>query len=62
MIQAIGTGRLNDALNIVVMHVIDKIWVEHLSEVDYIKEGINLVGTAGTSFMLSGNEPHHVFV
>ncbi|MCL1044492.1 accessory Sec system translocase SecA2 [Shewanella electrodiphila] len=58
----VSDEKLNEALNIVVMHAIDKLWVQHLSEIDYIKEGINLVGTAGTSFMLSGNEPYHVFV
>ncbi len=58
----VSGDKLNEALNIVVMHAIDKIWVQYLSEIDYIKEGINLVGTAGTSFMLSGNEPYHVFV
>ncbi|MEZ9537164.1 accessory Sec system translocase SecA2 [Shewanella sp. 10N.286.51.B8] len=58
----VSDEKLNEALNIVVMHAIDKLWVQHLSEIDYIKEGINLVGTAGTSFMLSGNEPYHVFI
>ncbi len=58
----VSDEKLNEALNIVVMHAIDKLWVQHLSEIDYIKEGINLVGTAGSSFMLSGNEPYHVFV
>lgn len=58
----VSDEKLNEALNIVVMHAIDKLWVQHLSEIDYIKEGINLVGTAGSSFMLSGNEPYHVFI
>ncbi|MDO6677698.1 accessory Sec system translocase SecA2 [Shewanella sp. 4_MG-2023] len=58
----VSDEKLNEALNIVVMHSIDKLWVQHLSEIDYIKEGINLVGTAGSSFMLSGNEPYHVFI
>ena len=58
----VSDDKLNEALNIVVMHAIDKIWVQHLSEIDYIKEGINLVGVAGTSFMRGGNEPYHVFV
>jgi preprotein translocase subunit SecA len=58
----VSDDKLNEALNIVVMHAIDKIWVQHLFEIDYIKEGINLVATAGTSFMRGGNEPYHVFV
>jgi preprotein translocase subunit SecA len=58
----VSDDKLNEALNILIMHAIDKIWVQHLSEIDYIKEGINLVGATGTSFMLSGNEPNHVFV
>nr|WP_252097744.1 hypothetical protein [Pseudoalteromonas sp. NBT06-2] len=58
----VSDDKLNEALNIVVMHAIDKIWVQHLSEIDYIKEGINLVGVTGTSFMSGGNEPYHVFV
>lgn len=57
----VSDDKLNEALNIVVMHAIDKIWVQHLSEIDYIKENINLVGITGTSFMSSGNEPYHVF-
>ena len=58
----VNDDKLNEALNIVVMHAIDKIWVQHLSEIDYIKEGINLVDTAGTNFMRGDNEPYHVFV
>lgn len=58
----VSDNKLNEALNIVVMHAIDKIWIQHLSEIDYIKEGINLVEAAGTSFMRGGNEPYHVFV
>jgi preprotein translocase subunit SecA len=58
----VSDDKLNEALNIVVMHAIDKIWVQHLSEIDYIKEGINLVGATGTSFMFGGSEPYHVFV
>ena len=58
----VSDDKLNEALNIVVIHAIDKIWVQYLSEIDYIKEGINLVGVTGTSFMLSGNEPYHLFV
>jgi preprotein translocase subunit SecA len=60
--KVVSDDKLNEALNIVVMHAIDKIWVQHLSEIDYIKEGINLVGEAGTCFMRGGNEPYHVFV
>ncbi|MGB0937575.1 MAG: accessory Sec system translocase SecA2 [Colwellia sp.] len=60
--KVVTDDKLNEALSIVVMHALDKIWVQYLSEIDYIKEGINLVDTAGTSFMLSGNEPYHVFL
>ena len=58
----VSDDQLNEALKIVVMYAIDKIWVQHLFEIDYIKEGINLVATAGTNFMRGGNEPYHVFV
>jgi preprotein translocase subunit SecA len=58
----VSDDKLNEALNIVVMHAIDKMWVQHLSEIDYVKEGINLVGVTGTSFMSGGTEPYHVFV
>jgi len=58
----VSNGTLNEALNIVVIHTLDKIWIQHLSEIDYIKEGINLMGATGTSFMFGGTEPYHVFV
>ena len=60
--NTVNDEKLNEALNIVIIHAIDKIWIQHLSEIDYIKEGINLMGATGTSFMFGGTEPYHAFV
>lgn len=60
--RVVSENKLNEALNIVVMHAIDKLWLQHLSEIDYIKEGNNLMGAAGTSFMFGGSDPYHSFV
>ena len=62
-----GLGNINsdkrtEALIIVVLYSLDKIWVEYLSEIEYIKEGIHLIGATGTSSMFGGTEPYHVFV
>ena len=58
----IDSDKRTEALIIVVLYSLDKIWVEYLSEIEYIKEGIHLIGATGTSSMFGGTEPYHVFV
>lgn len=62
LVETVGKDVLNKALRLTALHHIDKMWVKYLAEVDYIKEGIHLVGFAGTSSMFGGTEPYHVFV
>lgn len=59
--NTVSEDTLTGALNLIALHAIDKIWIQHLGEVDYIKEGINLVGATGTSAVFGGSEPYHVF-
>lgn len=58
----ISNDKRTEALIIVVLYNLDKIWIEYLSEIEYIKEGIHLNGAMGTSSLFGGSEPYHVFV
>ena len=58
----IGNDKRTEALIIVVLFNLDKVWIEYLSEIEYIKEGINLNEAMGTNFLFGGSEPYYVFV
>jgi preprotein translocase subunit SecA len=58
----VSEEKRKEALTIVVLYCLDKIWIEYLAEIEYIKEGIHLIGATGTSSMFGGSEPYHVFV
>jgi preprotein translocase subunit SecA len=58
----ISNDKRTEALIIVVLHNLDKVWIEYLSEIEYIKEGIHLNGAMGTSSLFGGSEPYHVFI
>jgi preprotein translocase subunit SecA len=58
----ISSNKRTEALIIVVLYSLDKVWIEYLSEIEYIKEGIHLLGATGTNSMFGGSEPYHVFV
>ncbi len=45
-----------------VLYNLDKVWIEYLSEIEYIKEGIHLLGATGTNSMFGGSESYHVFI
>ncbi len=58
----INKDKRAEALTVVVLCNLDKIWVEYLSEIEYIKESIHLNGAMGTSALFGGSEPYHVFI
>jgi preprotein translocase subunit SecA len=58
----INNDKRTEALVIVVLYNLDKVWIEYLSEIDYIKESIHLNGAMGTSSLFGGSEPYHVFI
>jgi preprotein translocase subunit SecA len=58
----ISNDKRTEALIIVVLYNLDKVWIEYLSEIDYIKESIHLNGAMGTSSLFGGSEPYHVFI